>query len=595
MALSGSVTTSAYTSGNVSRSVTLNWTATQSVSTNKSTVSWSLVGAGSQSGYMVVSEIRITINGSEVYYRNSSKHTDCYYGTEICHGSTVILHNADGTKNLNIKVEAGIYNWTINKSGEKSFTLTPIPRASTLSCSQFTLGSAGTITINRAVSTFTHTVKYAWGSLSGTLATKTSNTSLSWTPNLETMANEIPNNASGTGTLTCETFDGNTLIGTTSMTFTALVPDSVKPSVTSFTALRVDNTVPSAWGFYVQNKSQCQLTAVGAGMYNSTIKGFSIKQGNTLLSSASVVVTPILTDSGSITFTCTATDSRGRVSDPVTVTISVVEYSTPTVTSVLSQRCLQNGTLNEDGTYIKSNGQFTFASCSNKNAVTSKVYYREVGTENWSTGVRFTSGTAVVIAGSASADKAWEVKYELQDAFTTVSFIDIVSTSYSTIDFRLGGKGVAVGKVSEKDAFECAMDAEFTGSVKIGNNTLSDFVVEEGASGIWTYRKWNSGLAECWGRYAINGVKCNSGVGNWFKTGNIQLPDYPFTFVSDPTVNLFYETHTGTGGMVWSAEMEDPTSPITKIKPGMIYIIRMTSSTSISGWVNAYATGRWKS
>lgn len=27
-----------------------------------------------------------------------------------------------------------------------------------------------------------------------------------------------------------------------------------------------------------------------------------------------------------------------------------------------------------------------------------------------------------------------------------------------------------------------------------------DYVVEEGTSGIWTYRKWNSGIAECWGR-----------------------------------------------------------------------------------------------
>ena len=28
----------------------------------------------------------------------------------------------------------------------------------------------------------------------------------------------------------------------------------------------------------------------------------------------------------------------------------------------------------------------------------------------------------------------------------------------------------------------------------------ADYVVEQGTSGIWTYRKWNSGIAECWGR-----------------------------------------------------------------------------------------------
>lgn len=26
-----------------------------------------------------------------------------------------------------------------------------------------------------------------------------------------------------------------------------------------------------------------------------------------------------------------------------------------------------------------------------------------------------------------------------------------------------------------------------------------DYIIEQGTSGIWTYRKWNSGVAECWG------------------------------------------------------------------------------------------------
>lgn len=28
-----------------------------------------------------------------------------------------------------------------------------------------------------------------------------------------------------------------------------------------------------------------------------------------------------------------------------------------------------------------------------------------------------------------------------------------------------------------------------------------DYVIEQGISGIWTYRKWNSGIAECWGKH----------------------------------------------------------------------------------------------
>lgn len=36
------------------------------------------------------------------------------------------------------------------------------------------------------------------------------------------------------------------------------------------------------------------------------------------------------------------------------------------------------------------------------------------------------------------------------------------------------------------------------GKIAINDNNLEDFVVAQGTSGIWYYRKWNSGIAECW-------------------------------------------------------------------------------------------------
>lgn len=31
-----------------------------------------------------------------------------------------------------------------------------------------------------------------------------------------------------------------------------------------------------------------------------------------------------------------------------------------------------------------------------------------------------------------------------------------------------------------------------------GTSPVADYVVAQGTSGIWTYRKWNSGISECW-------------------------------------------------------------------------------------------------
>lgn len=51
-----------------------------------------------------------------------------------------------------------------------------------------------------------------------------------------------------------------------------------------------------------------------------------------------------------------------------------------------------------------------------------------------------------------------------------------------------------------------------------------DYVVEQGTSGIWTYRKWNSGIAECWGYKSVSGSF--SAWGAWY-TFSVVGEDYP--------------------------------------------------------------------
>ena len=49
-------------------------------------------------------------------------------------------------------------------------------------------------------------------------------------------------------------------------------------------------------------------------------------------------------------------------------------------------------------------------------------------------------------------------------------------------------------------------NSEITGTVYLhqySGKFETDFVVEQGKTSIWTYRKWNSGIAECWGTYTL--------------------------------------------------------------------------------------------
>lgn len=470
MAKSGSITTNE----KEGRSITLSWSlSSQDVANNTSTIAWTLKGSGSGSGWVMSGAFKAVINGTTVY--SSDTRIQLYNNTTIASGTAKISHNSDGTKSFSLSCEAGVYTYAVSVTASGTHTLDTIPRASTVSATNANMGSASTITITRASSSFTHTLTYSFGSTTGTIVTKTTSTSVSWTPAL-TLANQIPNAVSGTCTITCDTYNGSTKIGSKTCTLTLTVPASVKPTMTSVTATRVDGDVPAAWAIYVQNKSKATVKINGAaGAYGSTISSYSISGGG-YSSTASSFTTGFLTTSGTITFTAKVTDSRGRVSDAATVSISVVAYSAPSFTSYLSQRATSAGVVNDDGTYIRGLISYSYSSCSSKNTVTRATYYKKSSATSWTNANKsFSSGTAFTFGGGAiSTESSYDVKYTITDAFTTVTILDMVSTAAVLMDFKAGGKGIAIGKVAEKDdTFEIALETRHTANITVEKNSPS--------------------------------------------------------------------------------------------------------------------------
>lgn len=456
----------------------IDWSQAQNVSANTSTITakiylvndWNLdIGARTAN--------HITIGSTKQSFNSPAITTK---GTHLLNTVTqTVTHDSDGSKSISISAYhdfqatiSGTYYSSITASA--NITLDTIPRASSISMAAGTMGSASTITITRASSSFTHTLTYTFGSATGTIATKTTSTSVSWTPGL-TLANQIPNATSGTATIKCTTYNGSTAIGSKSINVTLKVPDTVVPTISSLTAARVDGVVPSDWGIYVQTKSKAKLTISGAaGAYGSTINSYSITGGG-FSGTSSTLTTGFLNTSGSITFTAKVTDSRGRTSSAKTVSISVVAYSTPSFSSYLSQRCNSSGTVTKDGTYAKGLVKFTYASCSSKNTITTATYYRKNGTTSWTNANKtLSSNTAFTFGGgNLTTESSYEIKYTLTDAFTTVSIIDTISTAAVVMDFKSGGKGVAVGKVSETDnTFEVSEDWD----VKVHGMTLANYI-----------------------------------------------------------------------------------------------------------------------
>ncbi len=125
----------------------------------------------------------------------------------------------------------------------------------------------------------------------------------------------------------------------------------------------------------------------------------------------------------------------------------------------------------------------------------------------------------------------------------------------------------------------------------IGVVAPADYIVEKGTSNGWQYRKWNSGVAECWRDLSVSGKACSTAVGSWFRTASLSVGAYPFTFTAAPNLQMQFETFAGTGGLVWSTGTAGSTP---KTQPANIYIIRMASAASITGTVHYYAIGKWK-
>jgi len=469
MALKGSVTTGEYSN----RSVTLSWTATQSISNNTSTIKWTLKGSGSYSGWVRVSEIRIKIAGKQVYYRNSDHHTDTYNGTQICSGSTTLNHNADGSKSFTVSVEAGIYQWAINKSGSKTFSLNIIPRASSISCGTLTLGTTGTISVSRASTSFTHTITYLYGTRSGTICTKSSSTSISWIPPLS-LAHMTPNATSGRGTMTCDTYNGNTKIGSKSLSFTCYVPPSVKPSC-SIAALTNTNAI---FGCYAKLLSGVKVKPLASGSYSSTISSLKISvtgMSDKSASSGTEYTFDPFTSTGVKTITVTAKDSRGRTNS-ATVKITVFDYRLPTA-NISASRGIGNtvdGFVPDDtGDHAKIVSSGSVSSISG-NTITPVLQYRIVGQSAWTNlNISTSSLNLSDIRVIAVLDtQAYDIRLIIRDsAGKEAVAIMTLSNGFATMDYKAGGDGIAFGKTATRAGIDCAMIMRILKGVQLMNET----------------------------------------------------------------------------------------------------------------------------
>ena len=433
--------------------------------------------------------------------------------------TVTIRHENDGKKSFSLSATfSGGGGWspgTLSIS-RNSFTLSTIPRSSSVSVSSGIIGSSVTININRQSSSFKHTVRYSWAGKSGTIASNV-DTSTSWTIPMD-FANDIPNSATGTGTIFVDTYSGSTKTGTQSTTFTASVPANVKPNFTGISLSDLNSTaqnlIPNG-NTFIQVISNIKVAFNGAvGSYGSSITGYYAEiVGKNQSTSSNGGSLGIMNYHGTIKIRARVSDSRGRWSDTREISATVLEYFAPALSFSIARTGSTSSTLT-----VTRNAKVAplTVSGSQKNTMTLTFKVARLGTNAFTVDNGQATGTwssisslvnsRANLSGNYLANQSWVVIGILEDKFTRTEFMVNVATE--SVVFSYDRSGVGVNKIRERGALDVK------GDIYANDNPIQQYQLTDNR-GFGKLIKQNFNSMTNTGHWWMDGTSPNNPFGAW--------------------------------------------------------------------------------
>ena len=412
-----------------------------------------------KSGYLIIDGTKYTFTSTF----NANQSTS---GSQTIFTKTVnVSHNSDGKKTLSTSASftSGVSSGTVTATTSK--VLTTIPRKSTLTASNGTLGTAQTLTISRHSSNFTHTITYKCGTASGTVATKSSSTSISWTPPL-TLSSQNTAGTSVSITFTITTYNGNTSLGSNTKTVTCTIPASVKPSCT--VAVTDAMGYESTYGNPIKGLSKFKVTVTPTLAHGSPIASYSVYANSATYTSSSFT-TGLLRSSGTMSVSATVKDKRGRTGS-ATVSKTVLDYLEPVIAVLTVYRCDEDGTEHDQGEFVKVNFTAEVTSLNSKNKASYTLYYKKsTDTEFTEVGLdelqdEYSVNSSYVFPADTS--NSYDVEFAVTDNFKTTKRTTSASTGFTLIHNRADGTGLGIGKLGEvENGIDVGLDAFFRNPV----------------------------------------------------------------------------------------------------------------------------------
>jgi len=432
-------------------------------------------------GHGTFPELRFYIGTSPNSHENAGP-SSTYTGALTCSGSDA--YTFTGNANMILLPNTTYYVWVFPAnttygwlywgtiSGNQTAT-TSGAAMSDFAVADGTLGTAQNISVTRYGNTFTHSITYKCGTLTGSICDKSTSASISWTPPL----NLATQNTSGdtlTVTFYLQTYSGTETVGETVVRVAAMhIPESVKPSCT--VAVSDYMGYADTYGAYVKNLSRLQVVVNPTIAYGAEIVAQKTTvNGETYTDSE--FVTNALKSPGTIEVSTVVTDARGRVSSPATKTLTVLDYTAPAVSKLTAKRCNADGTANNRGAYIQVTFSASVTPLNNLNGAEYFVHYKKPSAVDYAGSAALDdlygqyTVTDYTYIFEAETGSSYEIEVTVEDNHIGTVRTTTASTAFVLMHPNPDGTGMAFCKISEKsNAIELGETAYDKFGTVVGN------------------------------------------------------------------------------------------------------------------------------
>ena len=568
------------------RYLKLTCSQTKNVAANTSTITWKLESLGGTYNYYSTGPTTLTIGGTQVY--SSSRAYDTFPGSKgSTSGTLTVNHNADGSKSLAITLTTAIYykaqssvsgTWALDSNPRKA-TITAAPNFNdeedpTVSFSNPAGNSATKLEIGISANGTDLTVGYK---------TITDKTGTSYTFSLTDAERTALRNSITTGHSRTVSFILRTTIGSyidthkvnktlSLINYTPVVSVSVVDSNATTTALTGNSSK------FIRGQSHAAYTITAAARKGASVASYWCNGVETTASNTEWYVS-----ANTIEFI--VKDTRGNQTT-VNQPLDMIEYVPVSCSQKVSVEMSGETTAKVDITVEGSYFNQSFGSQSN--ALTIQVFTKQ---QDGDWGPPITIQATPTFSGNTfrvSETLTTTLDYRTTMIYDTKVF-DKLTIAYS---------GEYISKVIP--VFDWSdTDFNFNVPISFNNVPMMDYIVEQGtkttgsgnSTANWVYRKWNSGVAECWCRKHVS-TAVNTAWGNLFVSGALSYTNITWgvSFIDVPVANITIAPNNSGAFLIAGGS-----TSLTATNTGGYEIARGSALASAGNfYINYYAIGKWK-